>query len=83
MVDSGPSQQVIDEILDRLTNDSDFREQVLGDPISAFKPYGITIDPSNIPFTRKLPSRAELTEARSNHAQTLRTQCYMIFFIAK
>lgn len=83
MVDHGPSQQVIDEILDRLINDNEFREQVLGDPIAAFKPYGIVIDPQNVPLVRKLPSRDELVKARAQHADTLRGQAYMILFILK
>lgn len=83
MVEGGPSQQVIDEILDRLTNDNAFREQVLGDPISAFKPYGLVIDPKNVPFARKLPSPDELAKARANHADTIRNQCHMVIFIAK
>ncbi|HET7932352.1 MAG TPA: NHLP-related RiPP peptide [Rhodanobacteraceae bacterium] len=83
MADHGPSQQVVDEILDRLSNDNDFREQVLGDPVSAFKPYGITIDPATIPFARKLPTRADLESARASHANTIRTQCEAMLFILK
>lgn len=78
-----PSQQAIDEIIDRLINDNDFREQVLGDPVAAFKPYGITIDPKDIPFARKLPTRADLESARASHANTIRTQCHAMLFILK
>jgi putative modified peptide len=50
----------IDTLLDKLTNDNDFRERLLGDPVGTLGSLGITVDPAAIPAVRSLPSQASL-----------------------
>ncbi|MEO5625716.1 MAG: NHLP-related RiPP peptide [Dokdonella sp.] len=65
MTKGTPSAETVGTVFDRLTNDQDFREQMLGDPVSALKPYGIDVDPQQLPVVRKLPSKDALAQARS------------------
>ena len=64
MIKGTPSNETAKTVLDRLANEQDFREQMLGDPVSALKPYGIDIDPQDVPAVRKLPSQEALAEVR-------------------
>ena len=64
MIKGTPSNETAKTVLDRLANEQDFREQMLGDPVSALKPYGIDIDPQDVPAVRKLPSKEALAEVR-------------------
>lgn len=64
MIKGNPSSETIGTVLDRLTTDHDFREQMLGDPVSALKPYGIEVDPQHVPAVRQLPSKDALAKVR-------------------
>ena len=64
MIKGTPSNEAAQTVLDRLATDQDFREQMLGDPVSALKPYGIEVDPQAVPAVRKLPSREALADVR-------------------
>ncbi len=50
----------LDTLLDKLSTDNDFREQFLGDPAGALGSLGITVDASQIPAVRSLPSKESL-----------------------
>lgn len=54
----------LDRILDRLQNDSAFREKMLGDPAAALAEHGVDVDPSAIPAVRSLPSPSAISEQR-------------------
>jgi putative modified peptide len=56
--------QQLDQILDRLENDSAFREKLLGDPASALAEHGVTLDPAAIPAVRQLPSPQAIGQQR-------------------
>ena len=55
-----PTSAQIDQILGRLGSDDAFREKFLGDPVSAFAEHGVTVDPSEVPAVRALPSKSAL-----------------------
>lgn len=65
MTTGTPSSETIGTIFDRLATDQEFREQMLGDPASALKPYGIDVDSQQVPAVRKLPSKDALATVRS------------------
>jgi putative modified peptide len=60
MIRGTPSDDAIAKVLERLSTDHDFREQMLGDPVAAMKSHGIDVDPQGVPATRKLPSMDEV-----------------------
>lgn len=59
----------IDALLNKLANDNDFRESLLGDPVGTLATLGITVDPASIPPVRSLPSKASL-QADSSAVKT-------------
>lgn len=60
MIKKSPSSDEVRKILHRLATDDDFREQMLGDPVSALKPYGVEVDPTQVPAVRTLPSKDQV-----------------------
>ena len=64
MIKGKPTQAQLDALLERLSHDDAFREQVLGDPASALKEYGLQVDPAALHKARKLPSKEELKASR-------------------
>lgn len=55
----------LDTLLDKLSTDDAFREQMLGDPAKALGSIGLTIDPAQIPAIRTLPSKDALAADRA------------------
>lgn len=55
----------IDAILDRLSTDDQFREQMLGDPVATLGAMGVKVDPADIPAVRSLPSKESLQADRT------------------
>ncbi len=53
------TQEHASTLLDKLANDDAFREQLLGDPVSAMASIGVKVDPATVPAVRRLPSKAE------------------------
>lgn len=64
MIKGNPSSDVVHKILDRLSSDQEFREQMLGDPASALGSYNLEVDPDRIPAVRRLPSASALADMR-------------------
>ena len=62
MIKGTPSNDAIAKVLERLSTDQDFREQMLGDPVGAMKAHGIDVDPQGVPAARKLPSMAQVAD---------------------
>jgi putative modified peptide len=54
----------LDRILDRMQNDTAFREKLLGDPAAALAEHGVDIDPATIPAVRKLPPADAIAQQR-------------------
>lgn len=67
MITGKPSPQALHEVLDLLATSHEFREQMLGDPVAAFKAHGIDVDPAQIPAVRKLPSMAAIAAIHREH----------------
>ncbi|MBY0239583.1 MAG: NHLP-related RiPP peptide [Burkholderiaceae bacterium] len=55
----------LDTLLDKLSSDDAFREQMLGNPAQALAGIGLNIDPAQIPAIRTLPSKDALAADRA------------------
>jgi putative modified peptide len=64
MIKGTPANETVKAVLDLLATNHDFREQMLGDPVSALKSHGIEVDPDKVPAVRRLPSMAEVAKVR-------------------
>jgi putative modified peptide len=58
------SPQQADELMDRLVNDTEFRERLTQNPIEELARYGISIPPALLPERVELPSPDEVRRAR-------------------
>jgi putative modified peptide len=67
-----------DDILDRLANDDQFREQMLGDPVGTLAALGVSIDPASVPAVRSLPSKASLQADKATYQSKLSSNLGMI-----
>jgi putative modified peptide len=47
----------MDRLMDKLSNDDGFRAQLMADPVNALGAIGISLDASQIPAIRNLPSK--------------------------
>ena len=47
--------EIVDELLDKLSSDDQFREQFLGNPALVLHTMGVDVDPSQVPPIRRLP----------------------------
>jgi putative modified peptide len=57
------SPQQADELVDRLVNDTEFRERLTQNPIEELAHYGISVSPALLPERIELPSPEELRQA--------------------
>jgi putative modified peptide len=58
------SPQQADELVDRLVNDTEFRERLTQNPIEELARYGISVPPALLPERVELPSPDEVRQAR-------------------
>ncbi len=55
---------------------------MLGNPAAAMKPYGIDVDPAEVPATRSLPSMADVAKMREQFlANPQGTSCIAVFIV--
>ncbi|MFI4969060.1 MAG: NHLP-related RiPP peptide [Lysobacterales bacterium] len=64
MIRGHVAPDTVKQILDRLSKDQEFREHMLGDPVTALKSYAVDVDPHAVPAARKLPTMAQCAAAR-------------------
>jgi len=82
MAQGATSNEAIGRVLDQLSTDRDYREQMLGDPVSAFKAHGIDVDPADVPTVRKLPSMDEIAKIRDDFkADPMGRSCIAVFMV--
>ncbi|GAA0711749.1 NHLP-related RiPP peptide [Dokdonella soli] len=55
----------LDQILERLGSDDQFRERMLGNPVAALAEHGVNVDPSTVPHVRTLPSKDAIKSQRA------------------
>ena len=79
----GASNDAVAKVLELLSTDQTFREQMLGDPASALKPHGIAVDPSKVPAVRSLPSMAEVAKIHQQFQTAPNTDrsCIAVFIV--
>lgn len=58
------SEQAAHALLEKLSTDDSFREQLLGDPVAAMASLGVDVDHSEVPAKRTLPSKDDVKAAR-------------------
>jgi putative modified peptide len=82
MIQGAPSNQAVARVLELLSTNQDFREQMLGDPVSALKSQGIEADANNVPAVRQLPSMADVTKIHQEFlADPMGKSCIMVFIV--
>ena len=74
---------VADKLLDKLSSDSDFREQFIGDPVGVLKDMGVDADPAELPAVRKLPSKDAIKANRADFRAKLTGSSRMGFSLFK
>ena len=70
-----------EKLLRRLASDDAFREQMLGDPVSTLKSYGLEIDPAQVPAIRRLPSKEALREHHQSLSGQLSSKAALWIFV--
>ncbi|MEP7043757.1 MAG: NHLP-related RiPP peptide [Dokdonella sp.] len=82
MIKGAPSNDAVAKVLQQLSTDHDFREQMLGDPAAALRPHGIAVDAAAVPATRSLPSMAEVAKIHQQFlANPQDTSCIAVFIV--
>ncbi|MGN6519701.1 MAG: hypothetical protein ACTHK2_09790 [Dokdonella sp.] len=83
MIQAAPSNDAIAKMLQALSTSPEAREQMLGDPISALKSYGIEADPANVPVVRALPSMEEVAQLHKEFIADplILKSCIFIFIV--
>jgi putative modified peptide len=71
----------LDIVLSRLTNDDDFRERLLCNPVATLASIGIAIDPALVPAERILPSKERIVTDQHAIAETLGSTKNMVIFL--
>jgi putative modified peptide len=54
------TSEAADQLLDKLSTDHQYREHFLGNPALVLAHHGVTVDPTQIPTIRRLPSKEVL-----------------------
>jgi putative modified peptide len=70
---------IADQLLDKLSSDSDFREQFVGDPVGVLKSLGVDADPAALPVARKLPSKDVIKANRAVYRSQITSSSPMGF----
>ncbi len=83
MIKGTPSKQTVATVFDRLATDQAFREQMLGDPAAALKPYGIEVDSQKVPAVRKLPSKDALATVKNQLLEDPAGKVGLFIFLLK
>jgi len=83
MIKGAPSSDAVAKVLESLSTDQGFREQMLGDPINALKSYGIDADPANVPAVRALPSMQEVAQLHKEFVADplILKSCIFVFIV--
>ena len=82
MIKGNPSPAALHKVLDLLATSHEFREQMLGDPVSALKAHGIEVDASQIPAVRRLPPMHEVAAIHKEHFEDpMGRVCIQVFLL--
>lgn len=75
--------EIVDNLLDRLASDDQFREQFLGNPALVLHTLGVNVDPAQVPAVRRLPSKAVLKANREAIKSKLNGQLGLWIFLVE
>lgn len=83
MIKGAPSSDAVAKVLESLSTNQAFREQMLGDPVGALKAHGIEVNPADVPATRSLPSMAEVAKIHQQYLADPATDksCIAVFMV--
>jgi putative modified peptide len=73
--------EIVDQLLDKLSTDDEFRENFLGNPALVLSTLGIQVDPAQVPAVRRLPSKDVLKANREAIKSKLVGQAGLIWFL--
>ena len=83
MIKGNPSPQALHKVLDLLATSHEFREQMLGDPVSALKAHGIEVDALQVPAVRRLPPTHEVAAIHKEHFDDPMDKVCVLIFLLK
>ena len=70
-------------VLDKLAKDDAFREHMLRDPVGALGGLGISLDPSQVPAVRSLPSKESIAaDQTAMHSSIVGEDSMVIFLLS-
>jgi putative modified peptide len=72
--------EAIDQLLDKLSSDDEFREHFLGNPALALHTVGVHVDPAQVPAVRKLPSKDAIKANKDAMKSKLDGKAGLFFF---
>lgn len=75
--------EIVDNLLDRLSSDDQFREQFLGNPALVLHTLGVSVDPAQVPTVRRLPSKEVLKANREAIKSKLNGQLGLWIFLVE
>lgn len=82
MIQGAPSNEAVARVLEQLATNPQYREQMLGDPVSALKAHGIEADPAGVPATRTLPSMTDIAKIHQQFlADPMDKSCIAVFMV--
>lgn len=71
---------LVDQLLDKLATDDQFRARLIADPIGVLHDMGLEGDASDIPAIRQLPSKAVILANRAAIKSKLTSTDDLIYF---
>lgn len=80
MVTLANSPVLIDQLLDKLSTDDQFRANLLADPLNVLHDMGLEAEPEDIPALRQLPSKAVIQANRALIQSKMNTQQTLVYF---
>jgi putative modified peptide len=75
--------EIVDELLDKLSSDDQFREQFLGNPALVLHTMGVDVDASQVPAIRRLPSKESLKANRDAIKSKVAGKAGLVWFLVE
>lgn len=80
MVTLANSPVMIDQLLDKLSTDDQFRASLLANPLEVLHEMGLEAEPEDIPALRQLPSKAMIQANRAIIQSKMNTEHSLVYF---
>lgn len=80
MVTFANAPVLVDQLLDKLANDDQFRARIVADPLGTMQDMGLEVEADDIPAFRQLPSKAVILANRAAIKSKLTSTDDLIYF---